>query len=80
MDEAVRLDHADTNPLVSLKVHRDKPAKKPEITDAEIIKIRDALKEEPEWMQVLPDATPLTPIKRWWRFRKGGRIGVLFYQ
>lgn len=52
MDEAVRLDHTDANPLVSLKVHRDKPAKKPEITDDEIIAIREALKEEPEWMQV----------------------------
>ncbi len=52
MDEAVRLDHADANPLVSLKVHRDKPAKKPKITDDELMKICEALREEPEWMQV----------------------------
>lgn len=52
VDEAVRLGHADANPLVSLKVHRDKPAKKPELTDEEIVEICEALKGEPEWMQV----------------------------
>jgi integrase len=51
MGEAVRLGHADANPLVSLKVRRDKAAKKPEMTDKEIAKIRKALKAEPEWMQ-----------------------------
>jgi integrase len=52
MGEAVRLGHADANPLVSLKLRRDKAAKKPEMTDDEIVMIRDALREEPEWMQV----------------------------
>lgn len=52
MGEAVRLAHADTNPLVSLKLKKDKPAQKPELTDEEISEIRDALKTEPEWMQV----------------------------
>lgn len=51
MGEAVRLGHADTNPLVSLKLRRDKPARKPELTDPEIVAIRTALTEEPEWMQ-----------------------------
>jgi integrase len=51
MGEAVRLGHADANPLVSIKLRRDKPAKKPEMTDAEIRDIRAALKTEPEWMQ-----------------------------
>lgn len=51
MGEAVRLGHADANPLVSLKLKRDKPAKKPELTDDEICAIREALKIEPEWMQ-----------------------------
>lgn len=51
MGEAVRLGHADANPLFSLKLRRDKVAKKPEMTDAEITKIREALKTEPEWMQ-----------------------------
>jgi integrase len=51
MGEAVRLGHADANPLVSLKLKRDKPAKKPELTDDEISEIREALKIEPEWMQ-----------------------------
>jgi len=52
MGEAVRLGHADANPLVSLKLRRDKAAKKPELTDDEIVLVRDALCEEPEWMQV----------------------------
>jgi len=51
MGEAVRLGHADANPLASLKLKRDKPAKKPELTDDEIIVIQKALKTEPEWMQ-----------------------------
>ena len=51
MGEAVRLGHADANPLVSLKLRRDKPAKKPELADAEVSEIREALKIEPEWMQ-----------------------------
>ncbi len=55
MGEAVRLGHADANPLVSLKVRRDKAAKKPELTDKEIIEIREALKIEPKWMQTAFD-------------------------
>src|SRR6202167_5331067 len=52
MGGAVRLGHADANPLVSLKLRKDKAAKKPELTDKEITEIREALKSEPEWMQV----------------------------
>ena len=52
MGEAVRLGNADANPLVNLKLHKDKPAKKPEITDEELAQIRRALQDEPEWMQV----------------------------
>ena len=48
LGEAVRLGHADTNPLASLKLRRDKAAKKPELTDEAIVKIREALREEPE--------------------------------
>jgi integrase len=51
MGEAVRLGHADANPLVSLKLRRDRAAKKPELTDKEIHVIQNALKREPEWMQ-----------------------------
>jgi integrase len=51
LSEAVRLGHAAANPLVSLKLRRDKPEKKPELTDQEIVEIRVALAEEPEWMQ-----------------------------
>ena len=50
--EAVRLGHADANPLVSLKLKKDKAAKKPELTDEEIAAIRAALVGEPEWMQI----------------------------
>lgn len=55
MGEAVRLGHADANPLVSLKLRRDKSPKKPELLDKEIAQIREALKHEPEWMQVAFD-------------------------
>lgn len=55
MGEAVRLGHAAANPLVSMKLKRDKAAKKPELTDAEIREIRVALKAEPEWMQTAFD-------------------------
>jgi integrase len=51
MGEAVRLGHADANPLVSIKLRRDKAEKKPELTDNEIVEIRTALKQEPQWMQ-----------------------------
>lgn len=50
--EAVRLGHADANPLVSMKLKREKAAKKPELTDGEIRQIRTALQNEPEWMQI----------------------------
>lgn len=52
MGEAVRMGHADANPLVSVKIRRDRPRKKPELTDTEIIEIQEALKDEPEWMQM----------------------------
>ena len=55
MGEAVRLGHADANPLVSLKLKRDKAAKKPELADAEIAEIREALNSEPEWIQTAFD-------------------------
>lgn len=55
MGEAVRLGYADANPLVSLKLKREKAAKKPELTDGDIRQIRGALKTEPEWMQIAFD-------------------------
>jgi hypothetical protein len=47
MGEAVRLGHADGNPLVRLKIQKDKSAKKPEMTDEEIVEMDEALKQEP---------------------------------
>ena len=37
--------------MVGVKIRRDKAAKKPEISDTEVVTIRTALAEEPEWMQ-----------------------------
>ena len=55
MGEAVRLGHVVANPLASLKLKRDKAAKKPEITDDEIEIIRVGLTHEPEWMHICFD-------------------------
>jgi integrase len=55
MGEAVRLGHTEANSLASLKLKRDKAAKKPELTDKEVTEIREKLKDEPEWMQVAFD-------------------------
>lgn len=52
LGEAVRMGHADTNPLASLKLRRDPSTKKPELTDEEIAAIQTALTKEPEWMQI----------------------------
>ncbi len=49
--EGVRLGHTEANPLVSMKLRKDKAAKKPELSDGEIVAIKIALAEEPEWMQ-----------------------------
>jgi integrase len=51
MGEAVRLGHAEANPLASIKLRRDKAKKKPELTDQEIVEVRAALQTEPVWMQ-----------------------------
>jgi integrase len=52
LGEAVRLGFADANPLVSLKLKRDRAKKKPELTDGEIVAIQEGLQQEPEWMRV----------------------------
>ncbi len=52
LSEAVRLGHADSNPLAHLRIRKDKAKKKPEMTNDEIVEIRRALQTEPEWMQV----------------------------
>src|SRR5581483_7708845 len=48
MGEAVRLGHAEANPLASLKIRRDKAAKKPGLTEREIVEIQ---LDEPERMR-----------------------------
>ena len=52
LDEAVRMEEADANPLSSLDVHRDEAKEKPEIREDEIHQILSALEGEPEWMQI----------------------------
>jgi len=52
MDEAVRLEESDANPLKSLDVERDPAKEKPEIKEEEIRKILKALEREPEWMRL----------------------------
>lgn len=52
MREACRRGHADGNPCDRLGITKDPAKEKPEMTDAEIDKIRAALKSRPEWMQV----------------------------
>jgi len=52
LDEAVRMEEADANPLASLDVSRDDPKEKPEMSEKEIQKILSALNDEPEWMQI----------------------------
>lgn len=50
--DAMRRGFADRNPAERLGLKKDDADEKPEITDAEIAKIRDALKFRPEWMQL----------------------------
>ena len=39
----MRLRHVEANPLVDLKLRREKPAKKPEITDKEMLEVRETV-------------------------------------
>ena len=50
MGEAVRRDYCQANPCRELRIPRDKPREKPELTDEQIDTIRTALKTKPEWM------------------------------
>jgi integrase len=52
MNEAVACGFAPANPCLRLDIRKDPSPKKPRITDAEHQKILQALKVEPEWMQI----------------------------
>jgi integrase len=52
MSEAVKKGFATKNPCKDVKHFRDTPAEKPEITDEEIVIIREGLRTKPEWMAV----------------------------
>jgi integrase len=52
MNEAMVSGFCNVNPCTRLDVKRDPPPRKPRISDAEHKKILEALKKEPEWMQI----------------------------
>ena len=52
MNQAVKLGLSQVNPCMRLGVQKEETKEKPELTDADILLIRIALKEESEWMQV----------------------------
>jgi hypothetical protein len=51
MRQAVRLEYATTNPCDRLGVAKEDTKEKPELTDQDIIDIRRALENQPQWMQ-----------------------------
>lgn len=53
MAEAVHLGYTATNPCASLGIPKDVPKEKRPFTDAEIVQIRKALLEYPEWMSII---------------------------
>lgn len=52
MNEAIRREFAESNPLARLGIARTSQKEKPELTDAEITKIRNYLRGQPEWMRI----------------------------
>lgn len=52
MREAMRRNFAETNHCEKLGITKDPAKKKPEMTDGEIARIREALRTRPEWMRV----------------------------
>jgi site-specific recombinase XerD len=53
MQEAIRRDYADRNPLVSARIRREQPKAKPYLSPTEISLIREHLKKKPLWMQTV---------------------------
>jgi len=52
MTEAIHRGLANVNPCQKLGIPKDESKEKPEITDHELVKIREALKSRPEWMSI----------------------------
>ena len=52
LNEAVRRNWIDKNPASALRLKKDIPSERPEITEAERILIEKALKKKPDWMKV----------------------------
>jgi integrase len=51
MGEAIRREFSESNPLARLGIARQSTKEKPELTDADITKIRNHLRDKPEWMR-----------------------------
>jgi hypothetical protein len=51
VNEAIRLEFCESNPLLRLGIARTPPKIKPELTDAQIEHLRARLSGEPEWMR-----------------------------
>lgn len=60
MNEAVRRGMVAANPLAALKVRKDDPPKKRALLPEEIVRCREALCDEPEWMRVAFDIALFT--------------------
>lgn len=52
MNEAIRLEYAEANPLLRMGIPKQQQKEKPELSDEEIQTLRTYLKDQPEWMQV----------------------------
>ncbi len=52
VNEAIRREFCESNPLSRLGVARTAPKLKPELTDAQITTLRTALAKQPEWMRI----------------------------
>lgn len=51
LNEAIRREFAESNPIARLGVARTPPKLKPELTDAQIKKLRLGLAKQPDWMR-----------------------------
>ncbi len=51
MNEAIRREFAESNPLARLGIARESQKEKPELSNADITAIRARLRDEPEWMR-----------------------------
>ena len=53
LNEAIRREYCDRNPLAQAKIERQAPPEKPELSDGMMIKARQALANEATWMGIV---------------------------